>query len=98
MRPSKSPAALVFGLDGTFVRQWGGEGAGSGQFSNPICGLAVVGGEVIFCDYLNHRVLVFGWDGTFVRQWGGEGDGPGQFKRPIGVAVKGNEVIVVETN
>ena len=86
----------VFGLDGTFVRQWGDEGEGPGQFSNPR-GVAVVGGEVVVSDGLNYRVQVFGWDGTLVRQWGGEGDGPGQFKYPWGVAVKGNEVIVTDS-
>ena len=57
----------VFGLDGTFVRQWGGRGAGPGQFNVPR-GVAVVGDAVIVCDAGNHRVQVFGRDGDFVRQ------------------------------
>ena len=48
----------VFGLDGTFVRQWGGKGAGPGQF-NRSDGVAVVGDEVVVCDAGNHRVQVF---------------------------------------
>ena len=71
------------------MRQWGEEGAGSGQFNQP-CGVAVVEGEVIVCDTFNHRMQVFGWDGTFLRQWGVEGAGPGQFSGPSGVAVKRN--------
>ena len=39
---------------------------------------------------------VFGWDGAFVRQWVGLGQLPGQFNCPIGVAAKGNEVIVTD--
>ena len=48
----------LFELDGTFVRQWGGEGAGPGQLDGP-CGAAMVGGEVLVCDTGNHRVQVF---------------------------------------
>ena len=48
----------MFELDGTFVRQWGSEGAGPGQFSRP-AGVAVVGDEVIVGDAGNHRVQVF---------------------------------------
>ena len=46
----------VFGLDGSFVRQWGGLGHGVGQF---VCsrGIAVSKGEVFVAS--NHRVQVF---------------------------------------
>ena len=63
----------VFGLDGSFVRQWGTQGSGDGQFKYP-SGLIVNGDEVLVIDYGNHRVQVFGLDGSFVRQWGGKGD------------------------
>ena len=45
----------VFGLDGTFVRQWGNRGAGPGQFDRPR-GVAVVRGEVFVSDAMSHRV------------------------------------------
>ena len=46
----------VFGLDGSFVRQWGTRGDGAGQFTLPY-GIAVSEGEVfVSCD---HRVQVF---------------------------------------
>ena len=83
----------VFGLDGSFVRQWGGEGSREGQFDGPY-GVVVNGDEVLVTDLGNHRVQVFGLDGSFVRQWGGGGAGVGQFDYPWGVAVSEGEVFV----
>ena len=48
----------VFGLDGTFLRQWGEEGTGEGQFNEPTA-VVVRGEEVIVCDLANHRIQVF---------------------------------------
>ena len=61
----------VFGLDGSFVRQWGGEGSGEGQFDGPY-GVVVNGDEVLVTDLSNDRVQVFGLEGSFMRQWGGK--------------------------
>ena len=83
----------VFGLDGSFVRQWGTQGSGEGQF-NAFTGVAVNGDEVLVADDGNHRVQVFGLDGSFVRQWGKQGGGAGQFEHPEGVAVSEGEVFV----
>ena len=53
---SENNRVQVFGVDGSFVRQWGEEGDGAGQFENPD-GIAVSEGEVfVSCD---HRVQVF---------------------------------------
>ena len=46
----------VFGLDGSFVRQWGGKGGGAGQFVHPR-NIAVSKGEVFVSS--NHRIQVF---------------------------------------
>ena len=54
---------------GSFVRQWGSEGSGQGQFHYPH-DVAVRKGEVFVSDFSNHRIQVFGVDGSFVRQWG----------------------------
>ena len=57
--PSGRPRGLVFGLDGTYLRQWGTQGEGHGQLNGP-CGVAVSGGgEVFVCDKWNNRVQVF---------------------------------------
>ena len=41
---------MVFGLDGCFVRQWGTQGSGEGQFSYPF-DVLVNGDEVLVTDY-----------------------------------------------
>ena len=84
-------------MDGTFLRQWGSEGEGPGQFDYPSA-VAVHGEEVIVCGRGNHRMQVFGLDGTYRRQWGTFGEGQGQFNGPAGVAVHGEEVIVCDSN
>ena len=78
----------MFGLDGSFVRQWGTVGSGEGQFNFPH-GVLVDGDEVLVIDTCNNRVQVFGLNGSFVRQWGDKGYGVGQFHFPWGVAVRG---------
>jgi DNA-binding beta-propeller fold protein YncE len=76
--------------DGAFVRKWGVEGQGDGQFKYPRS-VAVDSEHVYVCDEAdnpNNRVQVFTKaDGTFVRKWGVEGSGDGQFSVPSGVAV-----------
>ena len=93
MCDSDNHRLVVFGLDGSFVRQWGTRGSGAGQLNYP-CGVVVNGDEVIVTEIVNHRVQVFGLDGSFVRQWGGEGGGAGQFIYSSGIAVSEGEVFV----
>ena len=45
----------VFGLDGSYKRQWGGKGDGAGQFNRPE-GIAVSEGEVFVVSV--HRIQV----------------------------------------
>jgi DNA-binding beta-propeller fold protein YncE len=67
---------------GAFVRMWGSEGSGPGQFRRPL-GVAVSrNGHVFVADAYNFRVQVFTRDGQFVRMWGSKGNGPGQFLNP----------------
>ena len=82
---------VMFGLDGSFVWQWGTEGSGEGRFHNPTT-VVVNGDEVLVMS--NNRVQVFGLDGSFVRQWGSEGDGAGQFIELDSIAVSEGEVFV----
>jgi tripartite motif-containing protein 71 len=51
----------VFTCDGSYVRQWGSEGAGDGQFKGPVVGVAIspVTGEVYVTENKNRRVQVF---------------------------------------
>jgi hypothetical protein len=84
---------VVFGLDGSFMRQWGAKGIGEGQFDCPSF-VVVRGEEVLVNDFTNHRVQVFGLDGLYKRQWSGQGDEAGQFQNPKRIAVSEGEVFV----
>ena len=74
----------VFDQNGTFLREWGGSGAGDGQFSlGSSGGLAMIAvnkdGKVYVADAGNTRVQVFDTSGNFVRKWGQPGNLPDQF-------------------
>ncbi len=79
---------VVFGPDGTFLRQWGstckldtGEGCvdgGKGQFNEP-WGIAVgADGSVYVSDTWNHRIQKFTNTGEFVTMWGSFGSTGGE--------------------
>ena len=59
----------VFGLDGTFLRAFGGTGAGPTQLLEPV-GIAIGGnGSVYVADSGNARVSVFDAEGASTSQW-----------------------------
>jgi tripartite motif-containing protein 71 len=70
-----------------FLRQFGSEGSGEGQFKG-IRGLATnKEGDLYVSDYGNDRVQEFSPSGAFLRAWGSQGNGAGQFSSPTGIAV-----------
>src|SRR5829696_5523679 len=97
-----------FTRDGTFVRDWGGFGTGTGRFGNAsgdtvggIGGLAVDGaGRVYVLDSYNDRIQQFTPGGTFQRAWGATGTAPGQFQLGIngGIAIRGSNLFVADQN
>ena len=89
--------SLVPAVEGLFLRQWGSEGSGEGEFNTPT-GMCVSGEEVFVGDGYNHRIQVFARDGSFVRQWGSQGSGQGQFDYPRDVAVSEGELFVCDMN
>jgi len=53
-----------------FIREWGGEGNGPGQFKEP-WGVAVApNGDVYALDTWNHRIQVYSEQGVLKRTWG----------------------------
>ena len=75
----------VFGVDGSFARQWGTiEAAGMAMSELPVAWQLVS----------NHRIKVFNVAGAFLRQWGTKGSGKGQLNGPGGLVVSGGEVYV----
>ncbi len=89
----------VFTASGTFLRKWGDNGTGDGQFIYP-SDIAVDGsGNVYVADTSNHRIQVFTASGTFLRKWGAIGTSDGQFNTPYGIAVDGSgNIYVADTN
>lgn len=74
---------------GSLVRTIGSEGAGNGEFTNPM-GVAVnkIAGDLYVADQGNNRVEEFSAsDGKFIRTFGSVGKGNGQFYGSRGIAV-----------
>ena len=69
----------------TFLRQFGTEGTGEGQFEG-IHGIATNSSGNVYVTGSN-RVQEFSPTGTFLRKWGSSGTGNGQFIYPSGIAV-----------
>jgi hypothetical protein len=85
----------LYSTDAEFLRTWGGEGSGEGQFDEPF-GVAVsADGAVTVTDTSNHRIQQFSATGAFLRAWGSEGSGEGQFDEPFGVAVSADGTVTV---
>jgi len=64
---------VEFNADGRLLGQWGGAGAGSGQFMEPV-GIAIDSqGQVYVADTWNRRVQVFDSHMAFLRQFAVEG-------------------------
>ncbi len=82
---------------GSFVRAWGTEGYGEGEFLG-LEGVAVADDGVVFVtDTPNHRVQYFDSEGVFLGEWGeyGRGRVPGKFCLPFGIAVAASGVVYV---
>ncbi|MDF1540455.1 MAG: 6-bladed beta-propeller, partial [Candidatus Thorarchaeota archaeon] len=78
---------IVFDSGGSYVRQWGGYGAGDGDFNQPIFSTITDDGMVYVSDFSNARVQKFTLQGTYVSQFGGLGVGPGQFAFVTGIDI-----------
>ena len=72
----------VFNATGGFLREWGTEGSGDGQFIRPFAIAAGPDGTVYVTDWVNNRVQAFNATGGFLAKWGTSGTEPGQFYQP----------------
>jgi len=84
----------IYDHDGKLLEQWGGPGAGPGQFDFTRANGDGYGtlafakdGSFFVLDVGNRRVQHFDASRHFINQWGGFGNGPGQFNDPVGIAV-----------
>ena len=83
----KTNARIVkFSSDGKFIKAWGKEGTGPGEFNVPH-GLALdSAGRLFVADRANNRLQIFDQDGNFLAEWK-------QFGRPSGVWIDKNDQI-----
>jgi DNA-binding beta-propeller fold protein YncE len=87
----------VFDRSGHYKWEFGGTGAGPGQFMNP-AGIAALWGKVIVADSGNNRVEVFtDSHGHNPSQFGSLGTGLGQFNHPQGIGVGLTNIVVTDT-
>jgi len=84
---ARNQGVVVFDGDGTFLRQFGSEGNGPGEFERPT-GIAVGSdGSIYVADYDLDRIQKFDDTGRFILEWGTSGSGPRRFQAPNGLAV-----------
>jgi peptidylamidoglycolate lyase len=78
----RNTRVVKFTAEGRYDFEWGGEGAGPGQFNLPHSVAVDAKGRVIVCDRTNSRLQVFDPKGQFLAEWKGPLIG-----RPYGVSV-----------
>jgi DNA-binding beta-propeller fold protein YncE len=77
---------LKFSPDGAVLGEWGGHGAGPGQFSGPFGVTLDQRNAIYVVDQLNGRIQKFSPEGVFLAAWGGAGAAGGQLRTPFGAA------------
>lgn len=100
----RSHEIQVFSPDGRFLRAWGREGNGDGDFrflaattGATMCGAVVVDGEgrVLVADQTG-RVQIFSREGGYLGKWPtAKGRDPGQLDTPCGMAASSKGVIYI---
>ena len=86
---------LKFDATGNFIKSWGENGDGPGQFGT-LNGVAIGDGELIYlADTGNERIQIFTRNGEYVAQWACPTPDDGQPCSPLGVAVDQNVFVYV---
>lgn len=92
----------IFSPEGTLLEEWGGSGAGEGQFDftrgngDGYGTLAFArDGSFYVLDVGNRRVQRFDATRRFVKAWGTFGSRPGEFTDPVGIAVAADGTVWV---
>ena len=86
--PGSNARIVKFAADGKFIKSWGKEGTGPGEFNNPHSLAMDSKGRLFVADRGNNRVQIFDQDGTFLEEWK-------QFGRPSGVYIDKKDILYV---
>ena len=86
--PGSNARIVKFSADGKFIKAWGKEGTGPGEFNNPHSLAMDSKGRLFVADRGNSRIQIFDQDGRFLEEWR-------QFGRPSGVFIDKNDVLYV---
>lgn len=86
--PGSNARIVKFSSDGKFIKAWGKEGTGPGEFNNPHSLAMDSKGRLFVADRGNNRVQIFDQDGKFLEEWR-------QFGRPSGVFIDKHDILYV---
>ena len=86
--PGSNARIVKFSADGKFIKAWGKEGTGPGEFNNPHSLAMDFKGRLFVADRGNSRIQIFDQGGQFLEEWR-------QFGRPSGVFIDKNDVLYV---
>jgi hypothetical protein len=95
---NEAHSVKVFDMDGNSVRSWGGTGEGPTSFRYPFRIIQDASGRVIVSDTLNSRIKIFTPAGDPLVEFGEFGVTEGTLYRPAGLAVWGEELLLVSDN
>ena len=87
-RNGKNNRIVKFSKTGTFVKEWGTQGSGRGQISEPHTIAMDSRGRLFVGDRENNRIQIFDQDGGYIAEWR-------QFGRPSGIYITRNDTMYV---
>ncbi len=86
--PGSNARIVKFASDGKFIKTWGKEGTGPGEFNNPHSLAMDSKGRLFVADRGNSRIQIFDQNGKFLAEWR-------QFGRPSGVYIDRHDILYV---
>ena len=86
--PDSNARIVKFSAGGKFIKAWGKQGSGPGEFNNPHSLAMDSKGRLFVADRGNSRIQIFDQDGKFLEEWR-------QFGRPSGVFIDKNDILYV---
>ena len=87
-RNGKNNRVMHFTEDGKFVKEWGRQGSGRGELSEPHTMAMDSRGRLFVGDRENNRIVIYSQDGQLLDEWR-------QFGRPSGIVITSDDTIYV---